>query len=242
MSQFTTVLLVALLPAAGGIAGAIIAEIWRTPRWVVGAALHAAVGVAIGLVSVELMPRALDTTPTWLIALLFGAGGGLSVLLSRVVRWLRGPVDESSRGRWQVYATTGADLFSDGLMTGASFAVSSSLGLLLALSQVVGNLPGGFATGANFRHRGLPRPHRLVAAGSYVFPVLVGALLGFFLLRDASSLAQDATLALIAGVLLVTTIEELVPEADRPGTRRWVSTSAFVLGFVFLALLSAYFG
>lgn len=85
MSQFLTVVLVALLPVAGSVVGAILAELWRTPKWVVGAALHAAVGVAMGLVSVELMPRALDTTATWLIALLFGAGAGLSVLLSRAV-------------------------------------------------------------------------------------------------------------------------------------------------------------
>lgn len=233
-------MLVALLPVAGSVTGATLAELWRTPKWVVGAALHAAVGVAVGLVSVELMPRALDSTPTWLIALLFGAGAGLSVLISLAVRWLRGPVDQSSRGRWQVYATTGADLFSDGLMTGATFAVSSNLGLLLAASQVVANFPGGFATGVNFRHRNLGRTWRLVAAGSYTLPALTGAVLGFLLLRGADSAAQNATLALVAGVLLVTTIEELVPEADRPGTRRWISTSAFVLGFVFLALLSSY--
>lgn len=242
MSQFLTVILIAMLPVAGSVAGAILAELWRTPKWVVGAALHAAVGVAVGLVSVELMPRALDTTPTWLIALLFGAGAGVSVLISRAVRWLRGPMDESSRGRWQVYATTGADVFSDGLMTGAAFAVSSNLGLLLATSQVVANLPGGFATGVNFRHRNLGRTWRLIAAASYILPALTGAVLGFMLLRGASSVAQDATLALVAGVLLVTTIEELVPEADRPGTRRWISTTAFVLGFVFLALLSSYVG
>ena len=242
MSQFLTVVLIALLPVAGSIGGSLVAELWRTPKWVVGAALHLATGVAIGLVSIELIPRALDTTPVWLIALLFSVGGGISVLLGWTVIWIRGDARVPGAGKWQVYATTSADLLSDGLMTGATFAVSSGLGLLLATSQVAANFPGGFATAANFRHRGLARAWRLLAAASYVLPPLVGAIAGYLILRNASDSVQNAVLALIAGILLVNTVEELIPQADRPGTRRWVSTSAFVLGFVFMALLAGYFG
>ena len=242
MDQLPIVLLIALLPAVGSIGGALLAELWDTPKWLIGAALHMATGVAIGLVSIEFMPRTLETTPVWLIAVLFSVGAFLSVLLSRTVLWLRGGAGTEGAGKWQVYSTTSADLFSDGLMTGATFAVSSGLGLLLAFSQVVANMPGGFATAANFRHRGLARKWRLLSAASYALPTLVAATAGYLLLRDAGETEQNAVLALIAGVLLVTTIEELVPEADRPGTRRWVSTLGFVLGFVFIALLASHFG
>lgn len=242
MDQLATVLLIVLLPVAGSIAGALLAELWDVPKWLIGAALHMATGVAIGLVSIELMPRSLDTTPVWLIAVLFSLGAGLSVLLSWAVLWLRGDAGAHGSGKWQVYSTTAADLFSDGLMTGAAFAVSSGLGVLLAFGQVVANLPGGFATAANFRHRGLARRWRLLAAASYAIPPLVSATAGYLLLSGASEAVQNAVLALIAGVLLVTTVEELVPQADRPGTRRWLSTLAFVLGFIFIALLASYFG
>lgn len=242
MDQLGTVLLIALLPVAGSIGGALLAELWAIPKWLIGAALHMAMGVAIGLVSIEFMPRSIETTPVWLIAVLFSLGATISVLLSWAVLWLRGDAGAEGAGKWRVYSTTGADLFSDGLMTGATFAVSSGLGLLLAFSQVVANIPGGFATAANFRHRGLPRRWRLLAAASYALPPLVAAAAGYLLLRGAGEAEQNAVLALIAGVLLVTTVEELVPEADRPGTRRWVSSSGFVLGFVFIALLASYFG
>lgn len=237
---FLSLLPIALLPVAGSVTGAMLAEAVKTPRWVVGAALHAAAGVAIALVSVELMPRVLDTTPPWLVALLFGAGAVLSVLLARSVAKVETLADTGGSGKWRVYATTWADLFSDGFMTGATFAVSSGLGTLLAFSQVIANLPGGFATAANLRHRGSATKVRLVAALSYLVPALVGATAGFVLLSDASEAAKDSALALIAGILLVTTIEDLVPQADRPGTKRWISTAAFVGGFVFLTLLSAY--
>ncbi len=242
MDPFATVLLIALLPVAGSVGGAILAELWEIPTWLIGAALHMAMGVAIGLVSIEFMPRSLDTTPVALMAVLFTIGAAISVLLSRAIVWLRGDAGAKGAGKWQVYSTTAADLLSDGLMTGATFAVSSGLGLLLAFSQVVANLPGGFATAANFRHRNLARKWRLLAAASYLLPAVAGAAAGYLLLRGSGEAAQNSLLALIAGILLVTTVEELVPEADRPGTRRWVSTSGFVLGFVFIALLAAYFG
>ena len=53
---------------------------------------------------------------------------------------------------------------------------------------------------------------------------------------------QNAALAVIVGVLLVTTIEDLVPEADKPGAPRSISTASLVLGFGFFALLASYLG
>ena len=245
MDQLWTVLAIALLPVAGSVAGALLVELWTIPKWVIGAALHVALGVAIGLVSVELMPRALEAVPVLVLAGTFAFGAAVSVMLSWLVRWWRGAMTAKGTegaGKWQVYSATAVDLLSDGLMTGASAAVSSGLGLLLAVSQVVANFPGGFATAANFRHRGLPRKLRLLAAVSYIVPALVGAAGGFLLLRGAGDTVQSAVLGFIAGVLLLTTVEELVPEADRPGTRRWISTSGFVSGFIFILLLTSYFG
>lgn len=240
MNEFLSVLAVALLPVVGNFLGAALAEVLHTARWVIGAALHAAAGVAMALVSVELMPRVLDTTPMWLIALLFAVGAALSVGMARSVSRLQQGGDKT--GPWKVYAATSADLFSDGLMTGAGSAVSGGLGLLLALSQVVANFPGGFATVANFRGQGIERKRRLLAAASFALPVIIGASLGYWGLSHASEEIQDAMLALIAGLLLVATIEDLVPQADKPGTARWISTSAFVGGFAFFALLTSYVG
>lgn len=242
MSDFLTVILIALLPAAGNLLGAAIAELMRAPRWVIGAALHAAAGVAIALVSVELMPRVLETTAAWLLVLLFAVGAIFSLLLSRLARWLCRLASGGSAGAWAVYTATAADLLSDGLMTGAGSAVSASLGLLLALSQVIANLPAGFATIANFRSQQVARPVRLLAAASFLLPVFVGAVLGFLLLRGQGAAVQNASLAVIVGVLLVATIEDLVPQADKPGTKRWISTTSFVAGFAFFALLSTYLG
>lgn len=238
MRDFLAVLGIALLPVLGNALGSLTAELMRTPRWVTGAALHAAAGVAIAVVSVDLMPRALTSVATWLIVALFALGAAVSVLMARGVSWLRGA--RAGGGPWMVYAATAFDLLSDGLMTGAGSAVSRSLGLLLALSQVVANFPGGFATVANFRDHGISRSKRVLAVASFALPVVGASAIGYWLLRDAGARAQGASLCVIIGVLLVTTIEDLVPEADAPGTARWLSTASFVVGFCSFALLSGY--
>ncbi|HEX5659273.1 MAG TPA: hypothetical protein VFX59_18895 [Polyangiales bacterium] len=240
MLDFIEAIWVALLPVAGNFLGTLAAELTRAPRWMIGAALHAAAGVAIALVSVELMPRVLDTTPSWLVTAMFALGATLSVGLYQLLRLLQRNRPDLPVGPWMVYVATGVDLLTDGLTTGASAAVAPELGLLLGASQVVANVPGGFATVANLRRTGVRRAIRAAASLSLLAPGLIGALVGFFSLRGRPEMVQDATLAAIVGVLLVATVEDLVPQADEPGTARWLSTTSFVLGFAFFTLLAGY--
>ncbi len=246
MSSFLTVLAIALLPSGGNIIGSLLAESMRTPAWVIGAALHAAAGIAIAVVSFDLMPRILDHLPVWLVATAFVLGAALSVLLATGVKRLRARFASGegggSAGAWMVYMAIAADLFSDGLMTGAGSAVSNGLGFVLAMSQLVANVPGGFATMANFRDEGMPRKRRLIIIATFPLPVFVSALLGFWLLRGAGEVIQNAALAFIVGVLLLATVEDTVPQADEPHPPRWISTISFASGFALFALLSSSFG
>jgi zinc transporter, ZIP family len=239
VNQLTFVLLVALLPAIGNIAGALLAESLRTPRWLIGASLHAAAGIAIAVVSIELMPRILQTTPMWVAITAFLCGALVSVAVAHAVRGGGGRMRGNSQA-WMVYVAVASDVFSDGVMTGVGSAVATGVGFLLALSQSVANIPGGFAAAANLRDDGIERSVRLAMSASLVLPVLVSAALSYWLLRDASSDIQNAALAVLAGILLVTTVEDVVPEADAPEPPRWISTMAFAGGFAMLGLLSAY--
>ena len=103
--DFLDVLSLALLPAGGNVIGCLLAESVRTPKWLVGAALHAAAGIAIAVVSVDLVPRILDATPAWLMALTFLCGASLSVMLADGIDRLRRRVGTGSAGAWMVYGT-----------------------------------------------------------------------------------------------------------------------------------------
>lgn len=241
MTGLAYVLAIALLPAAGNLLGILIAELFAVAARFIGAALHAAAGIAIAVVSIELVPAALPMTPPWLFVSAFCVGAILSVLIARGVSRARRSLGAAgSSGSWMVYVAVGSDLLVDGLMIGIGSAVSGGLGLLVALSQVVGNIPGGFAAIANFRGHGVSRTVRLVAGATFVVPVLVGTVSGFLLLRDAGEAAKHAALVFAAGILLLATVEDVVPQADEPRASRWLTTVWFTAGFALFALLALY--
>jgi zinc transporter, ZIP family len=237
MSDFVFVLTLALLPVGGNLVGTLLAESVRTPRWIVGAALHAAAGIAVAVVSIDLMPRILSSIPTGVLISAFLAGAAVALSLALLVRRVTGA------RAWMVSVAVAADLSSDGLMTGVGAAVASGLGFLIAVSQSVANIPGGFAAAASLQQNGVPRGRRLAVAAMLGIPTVVSCGLGYWLLRDASGAMQNAALAVIVGILLVTTIEDVIPEGDAsPRLPRWVSTAALAGGFAGLALLSTYLG
>lgn len=240
MSDFFVLLCYALLPGLGNFTGGMLAESIRPPRWIIGAALHGAAGVAIALISIELMPRILETVPIWGVVLSFLFGAAASFAMARGVSAMQSGSNGDRFRAWMVYAAVGADLFSDGMMTGAGSAVALNLGLLLAAAQLLANVPGGFAAAANLRRHRVERRRRILVSAAMFLPVLASAALGFLMLRGAPDVVQSAVLAFIVGVLLLATIEDMVPEGDAPRPPRWSSTLAFAAGFAGLALLSRY--
>ena len=242
MPELLNILLIALLPAVGTMAGALLAEWKQPPRNLTGAALHAAAGIATAVVAVELMPRAVERAEQWILALGFMAGAGASILLARSTTWLQHRLGSSGHraGIWTVYCAVATDLLIDGLTTGAGAGVSSALALLLAGSQILANIPGGFSVTANFREAGVGRRKRLIAASLYPLTPVLGGALGYLALRDVTNLVMGIALAFFAGLLLLATIEQIVPEADKPGTPLGISSPAFAAGFVVLMLMSAY--
>jgi ZIP family zinc transporter len=240
MSNLSNVLLYALLPFVGNVIGVALAENLKAPRWVTGAALHAAAGIAIALVSVDLLPRVLDELPMSSIAAGFLIGAVASVAVAQFVAHLQNlRILAGHHTAWLVFAAIAADLISDGLMTGAGTAIGSSLGFLVAASQSVANIPGGYAVAASLRETGVPLRTRIGVTATMLVPILMSALIGAWLLNGASGEVQNVTLCIIAGVLLLATVEDVLPQGDKPEPQRWISTSAFALGFAGFALLAA---
>lgn len=240
MTNLSNVLLYALLPFVGNVIGVALAESLRAPRWVTGAALHAAAGIAIALVSVDLLPRVLDRLSMSIIAAGFLIGAVISVAVAQLVAHLQSQrILAGHRTAWLVFTAIAVDLVSDGLMTGAGTAIGTSLGFLVAASQSVANIPGGFAVAASLRETGVVLRTRIAVTATMLVPTLISALIGAWLLSNVSGDVQNITLCIIAGVLLLATVEDVLPQGDKPEPRRWISTSAFALGFAGFAMLAA---
>lgn len=262
MDDYLTVLALALLPAAGNFAGGLLAEAFNVSARTLSLALHAAAGIVLAIIGIELMPEALEASRPWVVLIAFLGGGAFAVLADWTVehvqeRFSRSaaapadspdgageggagePVRPSSSAAWAIFFGVAVDLFSDGVLIGTGATISFSLALLLALAQVPADVPEGFATIATFKRQGVPRTRRLLLSASFAIPILLGATVGYWGVRDAAEIVKLSLLAFTAGILLTVVIEEMVPEAHREGDSRWAAL-ALVGGFALFAAIAAY--
>jgi ZIP family zinc transporter len=232
------VLGLALLPALGNLGGGVLAEWLRPSQKMLNRALHAAAGIILAVVAVEVMPGALRSAPAWLLALAFLAGGGAHLLVEAgVERWQKSQQAGAGTGAWMTYIAVVTDLVGDGLLIGAGAAVSSTLGLLLALGQVLADIPEGFAVIANFRAKGVERAKRLLLSALFVLPVVGSAVIAYFALRGQREALKVAALVFVAGLYTLAAIEDMLREAHESAEdSRW-SAISFLTGFaLFLAV------
>lgn len=228
----------AFLPALGNFGGGLLAE-WLCPsKALLNYALHMVSGITIAVVAVEVMPEVLTAAPAWLLGLAFLAGGSAYLLIEG---WVKRRASEQSgvgSNAWMVYAAVATDLMGDGLLIGVGAIVSSRMALLLALGQVLADIPEGFATAANFRDKGMPRAQRLLLSASFTLSVVGAAVLAYFTLRGQSESLQVAGLAFVAGIYLLAAIEDMLSEAHKSsGDTRW-SAVYFLAGFVLFLVVS----
>jgi len=243
MDSIWMVLGLALLPALGNFGGGLVAEVSRTTGRRLNYALHGAAGLVIAVVAVEIMPRVLESLSAWLIALSFALGGIAYVGIEKLVEGIQrrqGQQRESGQTSvWMIYIAVSIDLFSDGLLIGAGSAVSLSVALILAVGQVLADIPEGFAAIANMKDKGIPRSKRLLLSASFALPVLSAAVFAYFVLRSQPEAFKFAALTFTAGLLTVAAIEDMISEAHESGDDTHVSPLAFIGGFVLFILVSA---
>ncbi|MGE0160839.1 MAG: ZIP family metal transporter [Gemmatimonadales bacterium] len=234
-----SLLVLSALPGAGNLAGGLIAEFGATTERHLNWALHAASGIVIAIVAVELMPEALRSLPGWWIAAAFGAGGVSYVVVESAIKKLERNGEGSRSRMWMIYVAVAVDLTSDGMMLGSGASVSGSLAIALAAGQVLADVPEGYAAVANFRNNGVPRATRVILSASFILFSVGAALMSFLVLRSAGSHFQMAALSFIAGLLSVAAVEDMIEEAHQASSDSAGSTVAFVGGFVLFTLVSA---
>lgn len=233
----------AAIPAAGNFAGGLMAEFTEPSPRRLSIALHLAVGIVLGVVAVEALPRALETERPYMMAAAFAVGGIAYVVLDRAIdsarrRWGSGG---EGQGPWMIYSAVAVDLLADGILIGSGSAIGTSLGLVLALGQVIADAPEGFATIGALRKTELSRTKRLALAAAFLAPALLGAAVGFTALREQPEWMRVAAFVAAAGLLMTATVEDMVREAHEAEHRVFDSV-ALVLGFCGFMLLSTVLG
>ncbi len=241
MNEYLAALTLAALPAAGNFVGGLLSEAVHVSQRTLGLALHAAAGIVLAVVGIELMPEALAAEPPWVVLLAFVAGGGFFIVIDHAIGLIRTRfgTTNTSATPWTIYFGVAVDLFSDGVMIGTGSTIALSLALLLALGQVPADIPEGFATIATFKRQNVSRRLRLLLAASLVLPIFLGTTIGYWAVRDQPEIVKRALLAFTAGILLTVVVEEIVPEAHEDGEARFAAL-LLVGGFALFALISTY--
>jgi ZIP family zinc transporter len=241
--ELPMVLLLAALPAAGNLAGGLLSEWLKPSPHFLNRALHAAAGIILAVIAVEVMPRALRAAPAWLLAPAFLAGGTLYLLIEAGIRrWQSGQKHGTGTGAWMIYVAIAADLLGDGFLIGTGSVVSRRLGLLLALGQVLADIPEGFAVIANFRKVNVGRTKRLLLSASLALPVIAAAVFAYFLMGERTPAVQMTALVVVAGLYVLAAVEDMLREAhESADDSRW-SAISFMTGFALFLLLSGWLG
>ena len=208
---------------------------------VLSLALHLAAGIVLAVVGLELMPEALHASPPWVPILAFVGGGAFFIGIERLIDLIKGRLrgGEEASGPLAIFSGVSLDLFSDGVMIGTATVLNPGLGLLLALGQVPADVPEGFAAVATLRRAGIRRRTRVLMALSFTIPILLGATIGFFALREAPEILTLSVLALTGGALTSVVVEEMVTEAHE-GETSHLDPIALTAGFALFALISVY--
>ena len=229
------------LAALGNLTGVLIAERWGLSVDARSLMLYTSTGFILVAVTVELLPIISRTGPSWLIFILFFSGGFFSIGLDRFTGLVaaRTPDGETVGSSRKIYIGVAIDLFTVGMMIGASTAITLALVLLLTLSQVSASIPEGFATARTFKSKGMSRRMCFLLSLSLAIPLFIGVSFGYWFIRDWPGIVTSGFLAVTAGILLTVTIEEIIPESYREDEDRLIIVE-LVGGFTLITLLSLY--
>lgn len=236
MNDFFLVFGIATVAAFLTYLGAPLAERFDVPHRVVSAALQFAAGVITALVALSLMPPAVRGGPPVAIAVMFFIGGAIYVVFeyySAQKMAARAAETGSNVTSVGLYVGILIDLVIDGIVIGIGATLTLMTGLLLALGMAISTLPLAFVTTSTAKRQGISPRNRQRLSFAYFFCVLGGAMLGFFLLRDAPLGLRLALLALASGFLITTVTQSMIPEANKEGEPSFA-------GILYLAGLSIY--
>ncbi len=242
MSEFGLVIVIASVASVLTFLGAPLAERFDVPQRVVSGALQFAAGIITALVAFSLMPTAIQNGPPFWVALAFFAGGASFVAFDFVTSRESDPNEDETAvaGSIALYAGVLMDLIIDGAVIGIGATLTLATGLLLAVGMALSTMPLAFVTISTAKRQGMPREQRRLLSAALLLCVLVGAVVGYLVVRNLSD-AVSLTLISFAGGFLITTVTQaLVPEALH-GKKADLTGLLYVAGLTIYAVISLAF-
>lgn len=235
---------IVLLPALGMLAGALLAEKFSVSPRTLSYAMHATAGMLLAVVGVRLIPQALSAASTWLVVTLFIAGGLFLVAIdwgTSLVQSYSQTEGSSGKSAWVIFLGVAVDYLTDGMIIASGSTFSTQLALLLGLGLLAADTPEAFSTVSSMRASNVPERKRKIIAWSFPVILLVGAALGYWLLKGQSPAVRAGVLAFTAGEVLTLAVSQIVPKSHKQWEGRQ-ATLFLIGGFAVFVLLAGLIG
>ena len=128
----------------------------------------------------------------------------------------------------------------DGVVIGAGFEVSQTLGILSTLAVLLHELPEGISTMSVMLYGGYSIKKAVIRSAWVAIATPVGALATFFFLRGINSGFAGILLAIAAGSFLYVAASDLIPEIHKKS--RWLNIVLTFLGVMVPIIIEVLLG
>lgn len=207
--------------------------------------LGLAVGIMLGVVSLDLLPSAYNYGN--ILTAFYGFISGMVFLfLMDQLLGLVSPVTPAQRDMryllnmgYLIAIGIALHDLPEGIAIAVGYAAKENLGWLIALAIGLHNIPEGMATAAPLRMGGMRPLTILIVIGFVSFFTPLGTLIGFYIV-NISPEKISFLLALAGGAMSYIVLFELIPEA-RQRHPNYARLGAFI-GFIIIIVLSIVHG
>jgi len=202
-----------LMAAAVGTVGGLLAAFWAPGVKTRSAVQHFAAGVVIAAVASDLIPEVEKAGKPFGILAGFAAGGLVMVGMKWLVLKFEKKEEKKEQLPIGLAAAAAADTLMDGAIISAGFSSGQRLGTLLAIALAIELFFLNLSVGTEFHKWKSKRLLGLATTTGIAFLLLLGALVGFFILRGMSQAGVAVFLSFGAAALLYLIAEELLVES-----------------------------
>ncbi len=157
----------------------------------------------------------------------------IDAAVPRIMHFSKGERTESSSRAILFVVAIAIHNLPEGIAAGVAFGTDNVTGALLcALGIALQNIPEGLVLIAPMLNAGISRTRAFVYASLTGVVEIIGTLIGYFAVMQASGILPF-TLAFAGGTMLYVISDEMIPDAHIHGDSR-ASTFSFIFGFCFM--------
>ena len=236
------VLLIVSLIFVGQTLGSIVGLIKKPDKKVLHGSLAFAASMMLGISFFQLIPESLKISSIFLVIISFVFGIVIMLIVDRILPHINPELmkkEKPSVKRSVTMLVIGIALHNipEGLAIGVGFALSPSLGIMVALGIAAQDVPENIATIVPLYGLTKKRMKSFNILLTTVLFEVFGFIFGYYVLKGIAPNLLGASLALAAGFMTYISVEELIPAAQIKKYPK-IGTISLILGILCVLLIN----